>query len=268
MALTYIPILSYYRIIDGIDSPLCVKPDEFARQMKWLRDNGFHGMTLADAVAGRAGRLSGQAGGAGGAGRHFKGFTVTFDHGYADTYRNALPVLKEFRIPAHVFLVTDLVDTKNLLSLPEAINTQPDRDRLMTWDEVATLKESGIEIGSMTASHPDLTAISEEAAADEIGRSRDTIRGFLGSDADYFCYPFGRMNPHLKEMVKNAGYRGAAYTPAGKTGGMDRYSLRRIAVPGGVSDRAFQFKLTEKADSLRENPALFGIMKALGKAWE
>jgi hypothetical protein len=49
---------------------------------------------------------------------------------------------------------------------------------------------------------------------------------------------------------------------------MDRYSLRRIGVPGGTSERAFQFKLTDKADTLRENPTLFGIMKALGKAYE
>ena len=109
--------------------------------MKWLSDNGFRGVTLADAIAARAGRLSGQAGGAGGAAKGMKAFTLTFDHGYADNFRNALPVLKEHRIPAHFFLVTDLIDTQEFLKLPEITATDPARDRLMTWDEVLSLKE-------------------------------------------------------------------------------------------------------------------------------
>jgi peptidoglycan/xylan/chitin deacetylase (PgdA/CDA1 family) len=266
VALIYIPILSYHRVVEGVKSPLAVPPAEFLHQMKWLRDNGFRGVTLADALAGRAGRLSGQAGGAGGAGRGMKAFTVTFDHGYADNFRNALPVLKEYRIPAHIFLVTDLIDTKQLLPTPDAVNTNPQRDRLMTWDEVQQMKEAGMDIGSMGGSHTDLTAMTPEAVRADLDRSRDSIRGFIGSDADYFCYPFGRTNARIKEIVKQAGFRGAVYTPAGKTGGMDRYSLRRVAIPGGTSDKAFQFKLSEQADTLRENPTLFGIMKALGKA--
>jgi peptidoglycan/xylan/chitin deacetylase (PgdA/CDA1 family) len=40
---------------------------------------------------------------------------VTFDDGYADVYRNALPVLERKGIPAAVFVVTDLVGTRGLL---------------------------------------------------------------------------------------------------------------------------------------------------------
>jgi peptidoglycan/xylan/chitin deacetylase (PgdA/CDA1 family) len=268
LALIYIPILTYHRVVDGVASPLAVTPAEFTHQMKWLRDSGFRGVTLADAIAARAGRLSGQAGGAGGAAKGMKAFTVTFDHGYVDNFRNALPVLKEHRIPAHFFLVTDLIDTKQLLELPERINTEPDRDRLMSWDEVTTLKDAGMEIGSMGAAHLDLTAVSRDLARADLDKSRDSIRGFLGSDADYFSYPFSRLDAKAREIVKEAGFRGAVYTPTGKTGGMDRHSLRRVMIQGGLSDKAFQFKLTEQADSLRENPKLFGIMKALGKAFD
>jgi peptidoglycan/xylan/chitin deacetylase (PgdA/CDA1 family) len=40
---------------------------------------------------------------------------VTFDDGYADVYRNALPVLEREGIPSAVFVVTDLVGTDGLL---------------------------------------------------------------------------------------------------------------------------------------------------------
>jgi peptidoglycan/xylan/chitin deacetylase (PgdA/CDA1 family) len=264
----YIPILAYHRVVDGVASPLAVTPAEFSRQIAWLREQGYTGVPLADAVAARAGRLSGQAGGRGGAWKGYKAFALTFDGGYADVFRNVLPVLREHRIPAHVFLVTDLLDTKTLLQLPEGINTDPTRDRALTWDEAMQLKEAGFGIGGMTATHPDLTALDAAAAAAEIDGCRDAIRGFLGDDPDYFCFPFGRLSAPLKEAVKNAGFRGAVYTPAGKTGGMDRYSLRRVAVSGGLSEKAFAFKVSEQADTLRENPTMFAMMKALGKAFD
>jgi len=193
---------------------------------------------------------------------------VTFDHGYADNVKNALPVLREHHVPAYVFLVTDLVDTKKLLELPEGINTDPARDRLMTWNQVMDLREAGMEFGAMGGSHADLTALDAAAAKDEIERSHETIRSYVGVAPDYFSYPFGRFTPPLKEAVKNAGFKGAVHTPAEKTGGMDRYSLRRIAMHGGLSDKALAFKISEKADTLRENPTMFGIMKKLGKAFE
>jgi len=40
---------------------------------------------------------------------------VTFDDGYADVYRNGLPVLAKKGIPATVFVVTDLIGTDRLL---------------------------------------------------------------------------------------------------------------------------------------------------------
>lgn len=268
MADVYIPILSYHRVVDGISDPRCVTPAEFRRQMDWLKKEGYTGVPLADAVAARAGRLSGQAGGRGGAWKGYKAVCLTFDHGYADHFASVLPVLRELHWPAHFFLVTDFLDTRNLLALPGGLNSDPSRDRLMTWDEAMQLKEAGMGIGGMTGGLVDLTAVPADQASEEIAKCRDAIRGFLGDDPDYFCYPFGKLNPAVRDLVKNAGFRGAVYTPEGKTGGMDRYSLRRVAVRGGQSDRALAFKVSENADLWRENPTMFGMMKALGKAFE
>jgi len=40
---------------------------------------------------------------------------VTFDDGYLDNYENAFPVLKEFSIPATIFLATGAIDTGKIL---------------------------------------------------------------------------------------------------------------------------------------------------------
>ena len=267
MAEIYVPILTYHRIVEGTGGNLAVTPSEFAHQMKGLVEQGYVGVPLADAVAARAGRLSGQAGGRGGAWKSYKAFAVTFDHGYADNFRNAFPILKEFGITAHFFLVTEFVDTQKLLPLPGNPNTDAARDRLMTWDEAMQLKEAGMGIGAMTANHVDLASVDAATAADEINQSRDAIRGFLGDDPSYFSYPFSKLTPPLKEMVREAGFRGAVYTPTGKTGGLDRFSLRRIGIEPGLSQKAFAFKVSEQADLLRENPAKYALMKAMGKAY-
>src|SRR5262249_401657 len=152
----------------------CVPPAEFAKQMKWLRDNGFRGVSLADAIAARAGRLSGQAGGAGGAAKGMKTFALTVDHGYVDNFRNALPVLKGHHVPAHFFLVTDLIDTKQVLNFPDGLNTDPARDRLVTWDEAMQMKEAGMDLGAMGAAHIDLVASAPDKMREDLNRARDT----------------------------------------------------------------------------------------------
>lgn len=261
MPTPYIPILSYHRVVAGLNSPFCTSPDEFRRQMQWFKDNDYRGVTIAEAVAQRAGRSW----------LNFKAFTLTFDHGYADNYRNAFPILKEFHVPAHFFVIPDLIDSKQMAPLPGGVNTDPERDRLMSWDEVATLKEAReatMEIGTMPASGQDLLPLAPAAALEEITRARDSIRGFVGFNPDYFALPAGPPPEALKAALKDAGFKGAVYTPEGKTGGFDRYSLRRIRIQSGLSDKAWKFKISEAADTLRENPTLFGIKKTLGQAFD
>jgi peptidoglycan/xylan/chitin deacetylase (PgdA/CDA1 family) len=93
-------ILLYHRVSDPetIHEPdpysLCVTPNHFADQMKWLREF-TNPISLQAMVAGLQGsRLPPRA------------IAVTFDDGYADNLYQAKPILEEYKVPATVFVIS------------------------------------------------------------------------------------------------------------------------------------------------------------------
>lgn len=94
-------ILVYHRVLPGNDpfAMSAVSCEAFARQMALLRSR-FHPIPLSEA----ADRLE--------AGDLRPGSVcVTFDDGYADNCRHAWPILREYGIPATIYLATGLIGT-------------------------------------------------------------------------------------------------------------------------------------------------------------
>ena len=77
--------------------------------------------------------------------RHKERVEVTFDDGYSNIFRNALPLLRKYGINASIFLITDFVDRK-MMSEDFAgigVNIQP-----LTWGEIKMIDNEGIRFGS------------------------------------------------------------------------------------------------------------------------
>lgn len=97
-------IVNYHRILETADPLLDSEPDiqTFHWQMQLLAE-GFNVMPLHEAVmAMPRGRMPPRA------------VCITFDDGYRSTYDLALPVLKEFGLPATVFVTTGHMDKDNM----------------------------------------------------------------------------------------------------------------------------------------------------------
>mgnify|MGYP000594301897 FL=1 len=69
-----------------------VTPTNFVRQIDWLRNNGYHFVSIDDVLAARAGKRR----------LPENPVLITFDDGYTSVYTYAFPILKMFRIPAVV----------------------------------------------------------------------------------------------------------------------------------------------------------------------
>lgn len=194
------PVILMYHSIAAGGSPLETSPDTFARQMEWLSTHARVAplSEVVDSVAG-------------GKPLPPKTVVLTFDDGFADFYSQAAPVLRQFGFPATVFLPTAYCGRTN--QWPGQPAWVPERP-LMTWEQIRELAGNGYSFGAHSEHHPDLTAISCTEAEREIAGSRREIESRVGRPADYFCYPYGKWNAAVRELVARS-YRGACATSAG-----------------------------------------------------
>ena len=87
----------------------------------------------------------------------------------------------------------------------------------MGIQEWAGWLKSGMEIGAHTRTHADLTALSDDAAMDEISGCKADFERKLDCEVRHFCYPFGRFGSKHADMVRKMGYLTATTTRRGRT---------------------------------------------------
>lgn len=166
---------------------------------------------------------------------------VTFDDGYKDNYTNAYPILKEFSIPAMIFLSAGFVGTNNIL--PHDKTDNPAYNNLLSWFDVRDMAKNGIEFGSHTISHANLCGKGVDIKS-EIEDSKKIIEKELGCRVLAISYPFGlrrNFNQQSKYLACQAGYECACSAMNGVNDvHTDIFELRRIGIE--ASDNMFTFK--------------------------
>ena len=214
-----VPILMYHYIGRNDESSLYVTPENFCSQMKFLKENSYSVITLDELVTGIK------------EGRKFppKTVVITFDDGFEDNYIYAFPILARYKMPATIFLITKFVDG---------------RDEYLTWNQVRIMMQSGIDFGGHTRNGVYLPAIKDHGRLRrEIEGSREDIKRSTGVNVGYFCYTMGGFNETIKDMVKEAGYKGACTTNRGFDKlNKDVYELNRVKVTNSDTTKPFHFR--------------------------
>jgi peptidoglycan/xylan/chitin deacetylase (PgdA/CDA1 family)/SAM-dependent methyltransferase len=194
---TAVPILAYHSVADtgpaGGLSLYRVSVDSFREQIRYLRRNGYHSITLeewAQCIRDR---------------RPIAGLPViiSFDDGYRDFLEKAWPILERADFTATVFVVSDYVG--RTAEWDRAVNAEP--LPLMGWEDLRMLQERGVEIQSHTASHKDLLTLPAQAIEFEGSKAIDELRSRLGTEATAIAYPFGRANETVVAALSACGYR-------------------------------------------------------------
>jgi peptidoglycan/xylan/chitin deacetylase (PgdA/CDA1 family) len=218
-----VPILMYHHIAPPGPSTrlpaLWVRPAAFAAHVRALRRAGYRAVTLGRVWdAWHGGRPLPR-----------RPVVLSFDDGYADQVRHALPALRRARWPGVLNLALDF--------LPAMGGTAA----------VRRLLAAGWEIDSHSLTHPDLTGLSDAELTRELGASRTRIKRAFGERAaNFFAYPSGRYDARVEQAVRAAGYLAATTVQRGfATPTADPYALGRIQVSRGMSAAALLRRLRE-----------------------
>lgn len=202
--------LCYHNIEDKKTGALTISVEDFEKEMQQLKDNGFTVISMQDFLAWRRGEKAIPE----------KSALITIDDGWVSAYDNAWPILKKFNYPFTLFIYIDYVNTGG---------------KSMTWDQLAEMRDAGVDIESHTYSHSDLkkpgilvdkttaARVAKDVAAlgldgwlhKEVVGSKQALEQKLGIKVSVFAYPFGISNEKVRQVVKEAGYE-AAFTVYGQ----------------------------------------------------
>lgn len=222
-----VPVLSYYRLSKNKPSKIAITQDDFKAQMKYLKENGYHVITLDQLL----GFLDYQEQ------IPEKSVAITFDDGWISVYDIAFPILKKYGFPATIFIYTDFIGG----------------GKAMSWKQIKELSEAGFDIQCQTKTHRDLTVLKEKeffkeyfkSLEMEISYPKKLIKKKLNKECKCLAYPYGITNNLVIAMLKKHGYR-AAFTVDNRSNPffIDKYKINRSAIYGEYDIEKFKNKLS------------------------
>ncbi len=116
----------------------------------------------------------------------------TVDDGLLSFYNNAWPLLKEKQIPFILFINTREVGSFNY----------------MNWSQIIELHNAeNVEIGNHSHSHEYLVDESSDFIKADILKSIKIFEEKLGSNSEFFSYPFGEYSLEFKRIIKDLGFK-------------------------------------------------------------
>ena len=209
-------IYCYHRLVDKVRYPGTeITPAVFEAQMKELKDRGITVISLQDLIAWKRGKKNIPP----------RCAVITFDDGYKSQYEVAWPIMKKFGYTFTMFVYTEGVRGGSLAG-----------GGAITWEQLADMRDNGIDIEGHTATHQDLReghtvtvmepggkrtkkkltgAEYEQWIQNEVVGSKQLLEQRLGIKVNCFAVPYGFYNEHVKEIARNAGYE-ATFTVYGQ----------------------------------------------------
>lgn len=175
-----LPILTFHAL-DAKSDAIAFPPERFERGLQTLHERGYRSIALTDAAD-----LA-----RGGKGFPDDTFVLTFDDGYQSVHEHALPLLQRFGLTATVFV-------------PVGADGCPPRlegREMLDANGIRALRSAGIHVGAHTVSHRDLTRLSDDQLEAEVRNSKAFLEDVLGEQVTTFCYPYGRHDRRVREVV-------------------------------------------------------------------
>ncbi|HKB97557.1 MAG TPA: polysaccharide deacetylase family protein [Terriglobales bacterium] len=173
--------------------------ETFRGQMEWLKESGWRGLNVGEAV-----RYPAEP-----------SVCITFDDGCETDLIAAAPVLREFGFNATFYL------TAGFLGTPGYLNTS----------QVRNLDAEGFQIGCHSMTHPYLSDLPEPELKREVVDAKLQIETIVGHPIEHFSCPGGRYDRRTLQMARRAGFATVANSQFREnSSGTNTYELGRVAM--------------------------------------
>jgi peptidoglycan/xylan/chitin deacetylase (PgdA/CDA1 family) len=225
---------------------LQVSPRRFRTQIELLLAAGFSFVTLAELAA----RANGGVPEPGLA-------AVTFDDGMRNNHTVALPILREYGIPATVYVTIGFIG-----GVSPWIRSPID-GAIMAAPELRELAAAGWELGAHTMTHADLSTLDYDGCRKEIEDSRAALEQIAGVDVQTFAYPFGRYGQAAIAATRDAGLLAAVTTGSGS---WEPYEMTRAMIGAIDPLPVVLLKLTDRYEPLLSSAPMRAVRRASKRA--
>ena len=246
-------ILTYHSVHPH--HPRSVRPTEFEKQVKFLSDNNFKVISFVELLKMHQDPNCPQ---------NEKYVILSFDDGYADNFTYAFPILKDYGLPAAVFLATRYIKkNKNFKPADEGILYK--NLEMLDWKQMEKMAAEKIEFGSHTHHHIDSGIIARNLFEKEIIISKGLIEKYLRKPVNTFSYPFGKIHPDGQAILKNNGFKTACTTSWGifRIGTDNPLKARRCEIVNEDSIEDFRLKIEGDWDYMEYVHFLRGQVKKI-----
>ena len=182
-----VPILCYHNMGPQTRGRLLMSASAFEEQMRYLKREGYHVITLKQFIDFAALRQQ----------LPRKTVVLTFDDGWKSFKEFAYPVLKELGFPATLFIYTDFIGARIAL----------------TWPELKELVQEGFDIEAHSKTHEDMRKKAAESDEEYSRRMQAELVQVLaifqqrvGQTPRILAYPYGSHDDDVVKRTREAGY--------------------------------------------------------------
>ena len=230
LAKKQVPVLCYHHIRepkpgDGeMMKTYSVSPEQFAEQMKALKDSGYETI-LPDQLYNYLVH---------GASLPAKPIILSFDDTDEEQFTIGAKEMGKYGFKGVFFIMTISIN----------------RPRYMSKEQLKQLADSGNAVEAHTWDHHMVTKYQGDDWEKQLVQPMKKVEDITGKPAKYFAYPFGLWNRAAFPELKKAGYKMAFSLSTKRDSTEPLYTIRRMIVPGQWSTKGMikAMKQTFKLD--------------------
>jgi peptidoglycan/xylan/chitin deacetylase (PgdA/CDA1 family) len=228
-----LPILMYHHVgsvpnpRDQLRKELTVSPEDFEKQVSWLKNSGYKTVSLENLLDFSKGKYK----------MPEKPTIFSFDDGYQDAFANAVPILKKYGFTGTFAVITQFPGIKYADNV------------YASWQEIQKAKSLGMEIISHTQDHFDGTnpKYTQKFIYKNLEESQADLKKNLNfTPLPFLIYPYGHYNSDYIQTARSVGFRIGLTTKYGKVVFFDKLmEVPRIRVNGTESLDTFKKLILE-----------------------